>query len=202
MEKNKKDLLYIDACIRGRESRTRRLAEAFLEVLEARDDFVIDRLTLTEEALLPLKGDYFLQRERLLEAGQLDHPRFRYAHRFARAQRILVAAPFWDLSIPALLKVYFEQVSVHGISFDVDEAKGSLYGICQADKLAFLTTRGGAYHDSPLETGLPFMRNLTAFFGIGTFDYVAADGLDLLIEPPEVILERAKEEARKLAATW
>lgn len=198
----KRDLLYIDCCIRGTQSRTRQLAEAFLEVLEARDDFVIDRLVLTEEPLQPLTGDYFWQRERLLEAGRLDHPRFRYAHRFARADRILVAAPFWDLSIPALLKVYFEQVSVHGITFDVDESKGSLYGICQADKLAFLTSRGGAYKDSPLETGLPFIRNLTAFFGIGHFDYVAADGLDLLFEPPEVILDRAREEARKLAATW
>ncbi len=198
----KKDLLYIDCCIRGEASRTRQLAEAFLEVLEARDDFIIDRLVLTEEALQPLQGDYFWQRERLLEAGLLDHPRFGYARRFARADRILVAAPFWDLSVPALLKLYFEQVSVHGISFDVDEAKGELFGICRADKLAFLTTRGGAYNDSPLETGIPFMGNLTAFFGIGSFDYVVADGLDLLFEPPKVILDRAKEEARKLAANW
>lgn len=202
MDKNKKDLLYIDACIRGRESRTRRLADAFLEVLEKRGDFTIDRLVLTEEALTPLYGDYFWKREVLLEEGALDHPRFRYAHRFAQADRILVAAPFWDLSVPALLKVYFEQVSVHGITFDVDEDKGILVGICKADKLAFLTTRGGAYNDSPLETGIPFMRNLTAFFGIGTFDHIAADGLDLLFEPPETILFRAIQEAKKLAADW
>ena len=200
---NKKiDLLYIDCCVRGEESRTRQLAEAFLDELEERGGFSLDRLVLTEEALLPLAGEFFRQRERLLEAGALGHPRFRYARQFARADRILVAAPFWDLSVPALLKIYIENVSVQGITFDVDPENNLLYGICRAGKLLFLTTRGGDYRDSPLETGLPLMRNLTEFFGIPVFDSIAADGMDLLILPPEVILDKAIGEARQLAKSW
>lgn len=202
MENKKIDLLYIDCCIRGGESRTGRLAGAFLDELEERGGFSLDRLVLTEEALLPLTGEFFLQRERLLEAGELDHPRFRYAHQFARADRILVAAPFWDLSVPALLKIYIENVSVQGITFDVDPQNNLLYGICRAGKLLFLTTRGGDYKDSTLETGLPLMRNLTEFFGIPVFDAVAADGMDLLVLPPEEILGRAIREARELAKIW
>lgn len=196
------DLLFIDACIRGEESRTLKLAAAFFEALEARKSFRIDRLTLTEEPLIPLTGGFFAQRERLLEEGALDHPRFRYAHRFARARRIVVAAPFWDLSVPALLKIYIENVSVQGITFDVDPVNNRLFGICRADKLLFLTTRGGAYRESPLETGVPMMRNLTEFFGIPRFDFVAADGIDLGLEPVDVILERAMKEAAELAAGW
>ncbi len=202
MEKSSCQVLYIDSCIRGPESRTRRLAESFLEVLEERGGFAVDRLTLMEEPLVPLTGDFFKQRERLLEAGELDHPRFRYAHQFAGAGRVIVAAPFWDLSVPALLKIYIENISVQGITFDMDTVKGLLYGICRAEKLCFLTTRGGAYEDSPLETGIPFMRNLTAFFGIEGFDSVAVDALDLLFEPPESLLARGMEEARQLARTW
>ena len=202
MNQKRIDLLYLDCCIRGEESRTRQLACAFLDELEKRDDFSIRRLFLTEEALLPLAGEFFQQRERLLEAGILDHPRFRYAHDFAKAGRIVVAAPFWDLSIPALLKIYIENISVQGITFDVDPKKMELYGLCQADKLFFLTTRGGIYRDSPLETGLPMMRNLTAFFGIDAFDYLAADGMDLLDESPQAILARAVQEARRLAKSW
>lgn len=199
---DKKDLLFIDCCIRKEESRTLKLAESFLEVLDKRGDFQPEHLSLMEEPLLPLTGDFFRQRERLLEEGRLDHPRFRYAQRFARADRILVAAPFWDLSVPALLKIYIENLTVQGLTFEVDGDRGELYGICRADKLCFLTTRGGSYKDSPLETGIPFMRNLTEFFGIGQFDCVAADGIDLLLEPPQVILERAREEARELAQNW
>lgn len=202
MESKEIKLLYIDCCIRREESRTRQLAEAFLDELDKRGNFSIEKLVLTEEALLPLAGGFFQQRESLLEAGALDHPRFRYAHGFANADRIVVAAPFWDLSVPALLKIYIENVSVQGITFEADPENKLLYGICRADKLMFLTTRGGAYEDSPLETGVPMMRNLTAFFGIRVFDTIAADGMDLLILPPEVILGRAIREARQAAKTW
>ncbi len=197
-----KDLLYIDCCIRGSESRTRRLARAFLDALEERGGFAVEELILTEEALLPLQGDFFAQRERLLEAGDLDHPRFRYARRFARADRIVVAAPFWDLSVPALLKIYIENISVQGITFQVDPENNLLYGTCRADKLVFLTTRGGAYQDSPLETGLPFIRNLSIFFGIDHFDAVAVDGLDLMVRPPGILLQEGIDRARALAAEW
>ena len=196
-----KNVLYIDCCIRGEESRTRQLGEAFLFGLSIRETFSVERLTLTEEPLIPLTGDFFWQRERLLEKGELSHPRFRYAHQFATADRIVIAAPFWDLSVPALLKIYIENISVQGITFDVDEETG-LFGICRAEKMFFLTTRGSDYSRSPLETGIPMMRNLATFFGIQEFDYVAADGLDLLIEPPEIILGRAIREAQDRAVVW
>lgn len=199
---NKKTLLYIDCCIRKEASRTRRLAYAFLEAIEQQGDYDIERLLLTEEALSPLVGDYFLKREQLLEEGRLDHPRFRYARQFAAADRIVVAAPFWDLSVPALLKIYIENVSVQDITFGCDTVKGHLFGICRATKLCFLTTRGGSYEHSALETGIPFMRNLSEFFGIEQFDYVAADGIDLLFEPPETILLRAIDKARELSVCW
>lgn len=195
-------VLYIDCCIRGEQSRTRTLSQAFLEVLGKRGNFIIDHLSLMEEPLVPLAGDFFLQREKLLEEGTLDHPRFRYAHQFAKADRIVVAAPFWDLSVPALLKIYFENVCVQGITFDCDTENGSLYGLCRADKLCFLTTRGGAYNDSPLETGIPMIRNLSLFLGIDHFDWIAADGVDLLLEPPELIVKRAATQAQHLAAKW
>ena len=31
--------------------------------------------------------------------------------------RIVVAAPFWDLSVPAVLKVYIENISADGVTF-------------------------------------------------------------------------------------
>ena len=66
-------------------------------------------------------------------------PRFRYAWQFARADAIVLAALLWDLSFPALLKVYIEQVSVEGITFGCGEA--GCYGICHASRMVFLTTR-------------------------------------------------------------
>ena len=43
---------------------------------------------------------------------------FYYARQFAEADQIVIAAPFWDLSFPAILKAYMEQITVSGITFE------------------------------------------------------------------------------------
>ena len=160
-----KNVLFVDCCIRGEASRTKKLADAFLSALPA--DCRVTRLDLMAEDLSYFKDGYFAQREQLLAAGERDHPRFRYAHQFAQADRIVIAAPFWDLSFPALLKVYIEQVSVDGITFGSTE--DGLKGLCRASHLVFLTTRGGFYTGDAMEMGSRYLEALHTFFGIGEY---------------------------------
>ena len=193
-------LLYLDCCIRREASRTRELAETFLRAVAARGEYEIVRLCLMDENLTAFSEGFFEQRQHLLETGALDHPRFRYAHQFAAADRIVFAAPFWDLSIPALAKVYLENVSVDGITFGCNE--NGCFGICKAEKLVFITTRGGTYAGSHLEMGERYMQAMCEFFGIAAYDSLVAEGLDLGLEAPEKILARAKEEALQKAAVF
>ena len=123
-----KTLLYVDCCIRREASRTRKLAEAFLNSLP--EGWRVEKVTLMDEPLLPLMEGGFVQRDELLQKGDFSHRRFDYAWQFQKADAILIAAPFYDLSIPALLKVYIENVSVDGITFECD-AQG-LRGACRA----------------------------------------------------------------------
>ena len=148
-------VLYVDCCIRREQSRTKRLADAFLSALPS--DCRVEHLDLMAEDLSYFKDSYFAQREQLLAADERDHPRFRYAHQFAEADLIVMAAPFWDLAFPALLKVYIEQVSVDGITFGSTEA--GLRGLCRASKLVFLTTRGGFYTGDAMEMGGRYLRH-------------------------------------------
>ena len=195
------DVLFIDCCIRGEQSRTRKLAEAFLAELAKRDDVSIERLTLMDEPIIPFSNGFFWQREGLLEQGELNHPRFRYAHRFQRADRIVIAAPFWDLSFPALLKVYIENLCVQGITFDCDEKNGC-FGVCRAEKMLFLTTRGGAMEGSAMDNGTKYLGDMAKFFGIPSFSAIAADALDMGLEPVDTILNRAITRAKELAKSF
>lgn len=192
-----KNILYIDCCIRRALSRTKELADAMLLTLAAREDVALTTLCLMDEPLAYFSEGFFAQRERLLTAGEREHPRFRYAHQFKEADVILIAAPFWDLAFPALLKVYIENVSVEGITFGCNES--GCYGTCNAKRMAFLTTRGGSYDGSADEMGARYLEALCHFFGIPRFDCVAADGIDLGIRPPEEILAEAKAQAVALA---
>lgn len=188
--------LIVDCCLRGEASRTKRLMRAFAEALPG--DFETETLALEEEGLNPLTGAHFAQRDRLLQARAFEHPRFRYAHQFAEADVVCIAAPFWDLSFPALLKIYIEQVSVDGITFGAQDNR--LVGLCRGTDLVFLTTRGGIYPgDDPLEMGSRYLDALHTFFGFDRYTCVAAEGLDIEGFDVEGILAKAMEEARRVA---
>lgn len=195
-----KKILYIDCCIRREQSRTRQLAERFLEGIRSRHAYALELITLMDEGFQYFSDGFFFQREALLKSGALNHPRFRYAHQFQSADRIVIAAPFWDLSFPALLKVYIENISVDGITFACDET--GCHGVCKASKLLFLTTRGGCYEGSRQEMGARYLAELCGFFGIPDFELISADGLDLGIEPADVILNRAISQAEACALTF
>ncbi len=53
----------------------------------------------------------------LIASRQFDDPYFRYARQFAGADEIVIAAPYWDLSFPSVLKVYLEHICITGITF-------------------------------------------------------------------------------------
>lgn len=191
-----KEVLLVDCCVRREQSRTARLARAFVSGL--RDDYTVSVIRPDEERMRPLLGDTLRERDRLLEAGALERPRFDYARQFAGADVVAVAAPFWDLSFPAILKVYVENVSVEGITFRT--AEDGLHGLCSGRHLILLTTRGGYYGGTELEQGSRYMRALQEFFGFGDYTCVAAEGLDTGVDP-EPLVTAAEAQARALAAS-
>lgn len=197
MEGRKKKILMINGCIRGRASRTWRLAEAFLKAAKASAarSFSYTQLDLAQLDLKPLTGDFFEERQRFLEQNDRSHPRFDLARQFAQADRILVAAPFWDLSIPAVLKLYIENISLDGITFGCNE-KG-MYGMCRAEDMLFFTTRGGFYGDGPMEQGARYLNALCGMFGIPKFRCICAEGMDFEPEREEELMACAVREAEE-----
>jgi FMN-dependent NADH-azoreductase len=192
-----KKVLFVDCCIRREHSRSKQLADFFLGELQKKGEYEIETLCLMDENLSYFSEGFFLQREALLAEGKLDHPRFRYAHQFAEADKIVIAAPFWDLSFPALLKVYIENLCVDSITFHTDEH--GLHGLCKADHMVFLTARGAFYTDSPLEQGSRYLEQMAGFFGIEKYDCVAAEGLDIGAWPVEELMDKAKVQAAEVA---
>ena len=193
-----KKALYVDCCIRGSESRTANLAEAFLAALPK--EYAVTHLNLMQEGLQPLTGDFFHGRQELLTTGDRSHPRFRYAYQIAEADLIVMAAPFWDMSFPSLLKIYIENTAVDGITFRGGE--NGLEGMCRATQLVFLTTRGGFYADAPeLEQATPYLKAIQKFYGIPQFACIAADGLDVVGFDGASELHKACGEAAALART-
>ncbi len=202
MDKNKTKVLMVNGCIRGRESRTWRLAEVFLREMRGIGEGIFDytQLDLAQMPLKPLTGEFFEERQRFLEKNDRTHPRFDLARQFAQADRILVAAPFWDLSIPAILKLYIENISLDGITFGCN-ANG-MYGMCRARDMLFFTTRGGFYGNGPMEQGARYLKALCEMFGIPEFRCICAEGMDFEPEREEELMAHAVEEAKEAGRVY
>ena len=129
-------ILFINACIREN-SRTLVLAKNIMKDMQGE----ITEVDLNKETVVSLDRALLEKRENLTGNKDFTDPMFRYAKQFAEADEIVIAAPYWDLMFPAVLKSYLEQISVAGIAFDY--IGGIPYGLCKAKRLTYVTTSGG-----------------------------------------------------------
>lgn len=182
-------IVYINACVRKEKSRTLRLANPLLDVLRKRYDvFEID---LTENLLSPITTDLYIER---CNKGITVNER-ELGEKVAKADRIVIAAPFWDMSFPSVLKVFFEHISVPDLTF-INNDDGTTSGNCKSKKVLYITTRGMKIEtDSVLDQGTPYLRALSWLWGIGDVQVLSVSGTD--IYDNEVIDDLLKKEIEK-----
>ena len=180
-------ILFVNACVRP-QSRTKRLALAVLTKLGGD----VKEVDLERENVLPLNNAALEYRLKRVSEGDFDDPMFDLAKDFAAAEKIVIAAPYWDLSFPALLKCYIEQISVIGLTFAYNDA-GQPYGLCKADRLIYVTTSGGPMFNE--DAGFGYIKSLAQnFYGIQTVSCLKAENLDLVGADAESILKKAEKQ--------
>ena len=188
-----KKLLFIDACVNRGISRTEQLAQALLKEMNQNGEYEIETLNLEDEDLKLFTGKESALRESLTRAGNFEGPLFTYAKQFAAADRIVVAAPYWDFSFPARMKCYLEQICVTGLTFTFS-SKGIPGGLCHADSLHYVTTSGGSIGE--LNLGYEYLETLCkVYYGINETVCYTAEGLDIEGNSVEEIMKEAEEKA-------
>ena len=167
-----KKLVVIDACVRQDQSRTWRIAEPIVDALMKRYETTVYHLPMMED-IVPLNPGTFWDRSN----GETPQWAIDCAKTIAEADRILIAAPFWDMSFPAVLKAFIEQTSLYDITF-ADNGKECV-GLCKCEKVLYITTRGmDIQTGDPREQGSPYIKALSALWGLGEVLVLAASGMD------------------------
>lgn len=183
--------LYIDCCPRT-ESRTRKLASV---LLGKPGDY--EELRLYDLGLKPLDEDRLNRRNELLLKKNTDADEFALARQFASADRIVIAAPFWDLSFPAALKLYIENIYITGIVSAYD-SNGMPKGLCRARELYYVTTSGGPYDG---RYSFEYFKTLCRdYFGIPEIKLLKAEMLDIAGNDPDAILHEAIRQGELLVS--
>ena len=181
-----KNILYINACCREN-SRTDELAEHLLTCLDGK----VQTVRLYEENICPLDAEFLEKRDSLLKNVMTEDKMFALAKQFASADTIVIAAPYWDLMFPSILKVYLENITVCGVTFCYSD-KGIPQSLCKAKKLCYVTTAGGFIGENNF--GFDYIKALACgFFGISDVRFFSAEGLDIYGADVTAIMKKAKE---------
>lgn len=180
-------ILFVNACVRP-SSRTMELSRHLLGILGGE----ITEIDLYKENLSPLDMEGLRKRN----ANDYSGKEFMYAKQFACADTIVVAAPFWDLSFPSVLKVYIENITVSGITFEYSK-EGRPVSKCRAKKLYYVTTSGGPIRNNNF--GFEYVKAIAEnFFGIEKVCGFSAEGLDIFGADVNSIMDEAKERISAL----
>ena len=165
-------LVVIDACVRQDESRTRRIEEPVISALSYRYEVI--RYNLPEmEGIVPLDPGLFAGRGR----GDVPAWALQAARDIASSDRILIAAPFWDMSFPAVLKCFFEQTSLFDVIFT--DNGSTCTGLCKAPKVLYITTRGmDILTGDPREQATPYLKALGSLWNLGGLTVISARKMD------------------------
>lgn len=170
-----KKLVYIDACIRDEDSRTKKIATPLIDELRKKYDittFVINdlKLDVVQKKLIKkrLKGD-------------IPDYVIKWAEAIRDADRVVISAPFWDMSIPSSLKVFIELCSIFNVTFKSDNK--TCFGNCKSQKLLYITTRGmNICTRDKLDQGTSYLEALSYLWGLGKVIVVSSQNMDYVDE--------------------
>lgn len=191
------NILLVNSCIKGREeSRTYELATFFInKYVHGRKDVNIKEIVVNELNIKPFTKEMIAERDDEVKEKKTDKL-IKLAKEFAQYDTIVIAAPYWDMMFPSALKIYYEHISVSGITFAYGQ-KGEEIGLCKAKKAVYITTSGGYIGNRNF--GYEYTKSLFNFMGINDIYFIKAEGLDIIGNDAEKAMIEAKKEAEILS---
>lgn len=161
--------LIIDSSL-SEASLTRKTLSLCLDYLKRKGlhEMTYLRLDDLHHEIKPLTKERLTKRKELLAKKNYDDEVFKFANILKEADRILIASPFYDLSVPALLKCFIEVSMVDGITFK-DEGDHAT-GLLKAKELFFLYVSGYPICDKNPDFASPYIEGIAKMWGVKVYD--------------------------------
>ncbi|WP_371264517.1 FMN-dependent NADH-azoreductase [Paenibacillus sp. PDC88] len=122
-----------------------------------------------------------------------------YQKQFLEADKVVVAFPLWNFTVPAPLVNYISYLSQAGVTFKYT-AEGPV-GLAGDKKVVLLNARGGVYSEGPLaavEMAVKYVASAFGFWGIQNPEVLVIEGHNAF---PDRSAEIVQEGLRKVAET-
>ncbi|MEW4369137.1 FMN-dependent NADH-azoreductase [Paenibacillus kandeliae] len=126
----------------------------------------------------------------------------RYMTQFLEAEKVVIAFPLWNFTVPAVLHTYFDYLSQAGKTFKYTP-EGPV-GLAGGKKVMLLHASGGVYSEGPgadVELAVRYVRSMLGFWGITDVEKFLIEGHNAFPDRAAQIvaegLEKAKETAKQ-----
>ncbi|MBC2326350.1 FMN-dependent NADH-azoreductase [Listeria booriae] len=126
-----------------------------------------------------------------------------YLEQFLAADKVVMAFPLWNFSIPAQFLTYLFYLNQAGKTFKYT-AEGPV-GLVTGKEVVLLNARGGVYSDGPMaswEMSLNYVKNILAHFGITNPQSIIVEGHNATPEQAQDLIAAGVEKAAELAAKF
>ena len=174
--------LFINATILD-SSRTLALARHLLKNYE--DVYEVD---LKKDQIPPVDNNTLGPKYEALKEGDLNHPSLKNALLLKEAETIIIAAPVWNVGLPASLKAFLDDALITGLTFCYGD-HGNIVSLCNTKKVILVSTSGGPFM---YEHTIGFIKEFSKLF-LATEDVTLckAEMLDAFRDRVPEILEEA-----------
>lgn len=178
-------LLHVDASPRGPRSHSRRLGQRFATAWRAAhpDATVITRDVGREPPPFVseawVEGAFAPPDQQSAAAREAIAVSNRYVDELLAADELVITTPIYNLSLPAALKAWIDQVVRVGRTFQIKD--GTYSGLARARRAIVIVASGGDYRPSspggPYNFIEPYVRAVLGFIGITAVEFVYAHSL-------------------------
>ena len=201
-------LLAIQASPRSARSQSRALGADFVALWKAsHPDGIVSALDLAEtqpdlvtEAWV--EGAFTAPDVQSPAAREAMATSDRFVAQLLSATEIVIATPMYNLSIPAVLKAWIDQIVRVGRTFAFEG--GAFKGLARATRVTVIVTSGSDFRPGTPAEGYnfvePYLKALFGFIGIPDVRFVYAPNMNLDEPARSEVLAEARQTLKALAA--
>jgi FMN-dependent NADH-azoreductase len=202
-----KTLLQVNTSIFGNEGQSTRLADEFVELLDADKVVVRDLARDPVPHLDAERFGAFLSKPETRTQSQTEVLAYSdgLINELKQADIIVLGLPMYNFGLPSNLKAYFDHIARAGVTFKYTD-KGSV-GLLTGKKAYVFATRGGIYvgktrDGQTQDTQSTYIRDFLAFLGITDVEFVYAEGLAMGDASKTASLAKARESLNNLVPAF
>ncbi|MEI8347473.1 MAG: NAD(P)H-dependent oxidoreductase [Pseudomonadota bacterium] len=126
----------------------------------------------------------------------------RMTSQFKNADRVVIAFPMYNFSLPGMVKCYFDSVMLKGETWDA--GPNGYQGLMAGKKALALSASGGNYQGerSGWDHCLPLAETLFRFMGFTEVDKVAIAGVNMPGANVEKMVKDEEDKLRSIIEKW